>query len=99
MISSGLLGVLEVRRRDMWRRLWDTALRVVGDDDQQTEVAGRELSGSLSLEPLSASADSPARDVRLFRAPECWKLTRGISIQQLRRHGQGQEQQSSGRVP
>lgn len=49
VINPDLSVVFEVRWRDMWRGYYVTGLRVVGDDDQQVEIAGRKLLGGLPL--------------------------------------------------
>ena len=51
-ISPDLSVVFEVRRRDMWQRPYDTGLRVVGNDDQQIEIAGRKLLEGLIRRPI-----------------------------------------------
>lgn len=48
VINADLSVVFEIRRRDIWRSVYDLCPRVVVVDDQQTEIAGRELlEGSL----------------------------------------------------
>lgn len=104
VINAGLSVVFGVRRRDIWRRPCDTGLRVVAYD-QQVEIAGRKLLEGLPLEsevPLACfrpPPDSGARDASHSQAPELKSNARPIVIQQRRRHDQGKECQSDGRVP
>lgn len=93
VVSPDLCVVFEPLRRDIWRKPYYAGLRVVGGDDQQVGIAGREL-----LEGLPLISRSLVFGFRLTRehvmcsASEHLSvgvLARNISTQRPWRHGEG----------